>query len=109
MKGKNQGLQKRLLEINPRTFYTPCGCHSLNFVLCDMTNSCPNAISFFGVVNRLYSLFSSLSKRWKILQDNIHNLTVKSLSQTCWESHIESVKEIRFQAPQIRDVLLKLA
>ncbi|KAH9755298.1 TTF-type domain-containing protein [Citrus sinensis] len=108
-KGKNQGVQKRLLDINPRAFYTPCGCHSLNLVLCDMANSCPKAISFFGVVQRVYSLFSSSPKRWKILQDNIPNLTVKSLSQTRWESLIESVKAIRFQTPQIRDALLELA
>lgn len=63
MKGKNQGVQKRLLDINPRAFYTPCGCHSLNLVLCDMANSCPKAISFFGVVQRVYSLFSSSPKR----------------------------------------------
>ena len=82
MKGKEQGVQKRLLEINPRAFYTPCGCHSLNLVLCDMAKSCPRAISFFGTIQRIYSLFSSSTKRWKILQDNIPNLTVKSLSQT---------------------------
>ncbi|KAH9731202.1 hypothetical protein KPL70_009909 [Citrus sinensis] len=63
MKGKNQGVQKRLLDINPRAFYTPCGCHSLNLVLCDMANSCRKAISFFGVGQRVYSLFSSSPKR----------------------------------------------
>uniref|UniRef100_K4C0D2 DUF4371 domain-containing protein n=1 Tax=Solanum lycopersicum TaxID=4081 RepID=K4C0D2_SOLLC len=31
MKGKHQGVQKRLLDINPRLIYTPCGCHSLKF------------------------------------------------------------------------------
>ncbi|XP_050875200.1 uncharacterized protein LOC127078818 [Lathyrus oleraceus] len=40
MKGKHQGVQKRFLDINPRVFYTPCGCHSLNLALCDMVNSC---------------------------------------------------------------------
>ncbi|XP_069147170.1 uncharacterized protein [Solanum lycopersicum] len=81
MKGKHLGVQKGLLDINPRSFYTPCGCHNLNLVLCDMAKSCTKAISFFGVLQRIYSLFSS---------------------------HIESVKAIRFQTPQIRDALFKL-
>ena len=51
MKGKHQGVQKRILDINPQSFYTSCSCHSLNLVLCDMTNSCPKTSSFFGVLH----------------------------------------------------------
>ncbi|XP_028124944.1 zinc finger MYM-type protein 1-like [Camellia sinensis] len=80
MKGRHKGVQKRVLEINPRAFYTPCGCHSLNLALCDMATSCSKAIYFFRV----------------------------PLSQTRWESRIESVKAIRYQAPQIRDALIQL-
>ncbi|KAK2432249.1 zinc finger MYM-type protein [Trifolium repens] len=58
MKGKNQGVQKRFRGINPRALYMPCACHSLNLTLGDMTHSCVKAISFFGVIQRLYSLFS---------------------------------------------------
>ncbi|KAK4726404.1 hypothetical protein R3W88_031321 [Solanum pinnatisectum] len=57
---------KKTLDINPRSFYTPCGCHNLNLVLCDMVNSSTKAISFFGVVQRIYSLFSSVSDDPKI-------------------------------------------
>ena len=47
MKGKHKGVQKKVLEVNPRAFYTPCGCHSLNLALCDMANSCLKAKYFF--------------------------------------------------------------
>ena len=39
MKWKHKGVQKRLLEMNARAFYAPCGCHSLNLTLCDTSNS----------------------------------------------------------------------
>ncbi|KAL5166612.1 Zinc finger MYM-type protein 1 [Glycine soja] len=109
MKGKYQGVQKRFLDINPRSFSTPCGCHSLNLVLCDMANSCPKATSFFGMLQCVYTSFSSSRKRWRILQNHMHSLTLKLLSQTRWEIRIESVKAIKFQTLQIRDVLFELA
>ncbi|XP_038687917.1 zinc finger MYM-type protein 1-like [Tripterygium wilfordii] len=109
MKGKHKGVQNRLLMENPRAFYTPCGCHSLNLVLCDMGNSCERAISFFGVVQRIYSLFASSTKRWNVLMSYVKNLTLKSFSQTRWESRVESVKAMRYQTLQVRDALIDLA
>ncbi|XP_066365377.1 uncharacterized protein [Miscanthus floridulus] len=105
MKGKHQGVQTRVLEINPRALYMSCACHSLNLTLCDMAKSCRKAISFFGVIQRIYALFSRSTKRWKILTDNVERFTVKPLSDTRWESRIKSVQPIRYQAPQIRSVL----
>ncbi|XP_042425795.1 zinc finger MYM-type protein 1-like [Zingiber officinale] len=109
MKGKHNGVQRRLLDINPRAFYTPCGCHSLNLALCDIANCCPQAMSFFGVIQRIYKLFSSSTKRWKIFKHHVEGLTLKPLSQTRWESHVESVRPIKEQISKIRDALLDLA
>ncbi|XP_058742320.1 uncharacterized protein LOC131614784 [Vicia villosa] len=109
MKGKHQGVQKRFLDINPRAFYTPCGCHSLNLALCDMANSCNKARSFFGVVQRIYTIFANSTKRWQILKDNVKGLTPKSLSSTRWESRVESVKAIRTQMSDFTEALLEVS
>lgn len=86
----------------------PCVCHSLNLTVCDMANSCVKAVSFFGIVQRIYTLFAGSTKRWKILLDNVSGLTVKYLSNTRWESRIKSVQTIRFQAPKIKLTLSEL-
>jgi hypothetical protein len=109
MKGKHQGVQSRLLKINPRAFYSACGCHSLNLTLCDMANSCRNATNFFGIIQRIYTTFANSTKRWQILRDNITGLTLKSLSATRWESRVDSVKAIRFQMSDIWEALLQVA
>lgn len=44
MKGKYQGLQKRILDINPRA---PCCNHSLNLVINDAVKSNIYSIHFF--------------------------------------------------------------
>ncbi|XP_052620984.1 uncharacterized protein LOC111890008 [Lactuca sativa] len=74
MKGKHQGVQKRLLDINSRAFYMSYSTH-----------------------------------RWSVLLDHVDELTLKSLSTTRWESHIESVKAIKTQLFQIKEALTKLA
>ncbi|PWA54786.1 zinc finger MYM-type protein 1 [Artemisia annua] len=109
MKGKHRGVQKKFLDINPRAFYTPCGCHSLNLTLCDIASSCGKAVDFFGVIQRIYTIFANSSKRWLILKNNVKGLTLKSLSITRWESRVESVKAIRFQLLEIREALLEVA
>ena len=73
-----------------------------------MAHICEKAISFFGIVQRVYSLFLSSNKRWDILLENVPGLIVKSLCITRSESRIKSIKAIKFQTPQIRKALLKL-
>ena len=102
MKGKHKGVKKKLLDVNPRAFYSACGCHSLNLTLCDMAKTCGKAKDFFGIIQRIYTTFANSTKKWQILKDNISGFTLKSESATRWESRVESVKAIRFQCTDIR-------
>ncbi|XP_050916612.1 uncharacterized protein LOC127131737 [Lathyrus oleraceus] len=64
---------------------------------------------FFGVIQRIYTIFANSTKRWKILKDNVKGLTPKSLSSTCWESRVESVKAIRTQMLDFTEALLEVS
>ncbi|CAM5083177.1 unnamed protein product [Natator depressus] len=49
MKGKDNGVQTRMMEINPRAFFVPCSAHSLNLVVNDAATCCLEASSFFDL------------------------------------------------------------
>ncbi|XP_071708867.1 uncharacterized protein [Rutidosis leptorrhynchoides] len=108
MKGIHNGVQTRFLNENPRAFYTPCGCHSLNLTLCDMANGCVKGKNFFGQIQRIYTIFHNSINRWEILKDNVKDVTLKPLSQTHWKSRVECLKAIKTQLVDIREALLEV-
>lgn len=57
MKGKNQGVQKRILDINSRAIFVPCCNHSLNLVINDAVKSNMFSIDFFSTVQEVYNFF----------------------------------------------------
>jgi hypothetical protein len=64
MKGKNNGTQAHIIEENPGARYIVCCAHSLNLVVSDCARSSVIALHFFGVLQRLYTLFAASVKRW---------------------------------------------
>jgi hypothetical protein len=68
MKGRHQGVQSRLLKLNPRAFYSTCGCHSLNLIPCDVGNSCRNATDFLELSSAFIRHFLILLRGGKLLK-----------------------------------------
>ena len=96
MQGKKQGVQKRVLELNSKALCVPCGSHTWNLVVGDAAKSSVTSISFFGLLQQLYTLFSSSVHCWTILTEHVKNFTLKALSTTRWEP----VKAVRYQLPE---------
>lgn len=106
MKGKNQGVQARLLNKNPRALFVPCGAHTMNLVIADSAKSSKDAVGYFGYVQKLFNFFSGATQRWSILTKHV-NVTLKSWSDVRWESRLQSIAAVRHQTKEIREALLE--
>ncbi len=107
MKGKNKGVQARLLEKNPRALFVPCGAHTLNLVVCDAAKGSVDAMSYFGVLQKLYTLFSASTQRWAILKNHV-SITLKMWAETRWERKVKSVEPMRYQGAAVREALIEV-
>jgi len=96
MRGIHKGVQALVQEKFPEALFIPCCSHSLNLLLCDAASSNRMCLTFFGTLQRLYTMFSASVKRWDILKEFV-DITLKPLSDTRWEAKIDSVKAVRFQ------------
>ncbi|CAM4581675.1 unnamed protein product [Caretta caretta] len=50
----------------------------------------------------------ALTSRWKIFMDNVTNLTMKPLSDSRWENHIDNIRPVRYQVTEVYDALMEL-
>ncbi|XP_065645502.1 uncharacterized protein LOC136075976 [Hydra vulgaris] len=99
MRTKNKGVQRRILDVNPRALFIPCCAHTLNFAVNDAVKCCL----------RVYVIFSVSTRRWEVLTRHVSNLSVKPLSETRWESRIGALKPLRYQLGDIYDALAEIA
>jgi len=63
--------------------------------------------SIIYAMQKLFTLFSASTQRWSILKKHV-DTTLKSWADTRWESPINSVAAVRFQAAKVRDALLEV-
>nr|XP_022906870.1 zinc finger MYM-type protein 1-like [Onthophagus taurus] len=108
MRGKHNGLQKKILDINSRAFYIPCSSHTLNLIVNDAANSSLEICSFVDLIHEIYVFFSASPHRWHVFKNECPTLTLKPLSDTRWESRVEAVKVFKYNLPLVYDALYEL-
>ena len=52
MKRKKQGVQARLLQLNTRALFVPCGAHTMNLVIAGAAKSSQDATGYFGYLQK---------------------------------------------------------
>lgn len=93
MKGKHTGVQKRILELNPKATYIACSNHSLNLAGVHASKAQANCDTFFGTIDRLYAFFAGSTHRWDVLTE-VTGISMKRLSDTRWSSRGDSVQVV---------------
>lgn len=106
MKGKNNGVQARLLQMNPRAPFVPCGAHTLNLIVADASKASTDAMNYFGILHRLFTLFSASTQRWAILKKHV-GITLKMWTDARWESKVRSVEPLRYHAAAVEEAPIK--
>lgn len=107
MSGKHKGVQARIQEKHPTAIYSPCAAHSLNLVGVHAASCCPDAMTFFGCINRLYILFSGSPDRWSILTKKT-GCSLHRQSDTRWSAKKEAVRPIARHLPSVIEALEEL-
>ena len=52
--------EKQLIEINKRALYVPCAVHTMNLLLANGSKSSTTAVSFFGTITKVYTIFMGI-------------------------------------------------
>lgn len=80
----------------------------MNLVIADAAKSSVKSVSLFGILQRLFVLFSGLTKRWEVISKHIEGLSLKKVCETRWESRVSSLAAVRFNYTSVRDALQNL-
>lgn len=91
MSGRYKGAQSLILKENPLAIFSPCACHTLNLCGNDAAECCSEAVTFFGVVQKIYNIFSKSTQRWEILLMHTSS-SLHSMCETRWSSRTEAIK-----------------
>ena len=98
MAGVHGGVQCLLRNKNERPKFVPCSNYCLNLSGVHASAVNASAITFFGVIKRLYTFFSSSNHWWQVLSSYV-KVMMKHLVTTRWSARYEAIRAVktRFQ------------
>ena len=104
MAGHIAGVQKCILDMNPKAVFVPCNNHSLNLADVHAVGVGTQSVTFFGTVENVYTFFSSSTYRWDVLKEHVP-IHIKSLWDTRWSSKHEALCVLAEHTKEIIEAL----
>lgn len=108
MSGERSGLQKRLLDRNPKATFLNCDDHSLNLAASHAAEVDPSIVTFFGTVHEVFVFFSHSPQRWAKMKD-VCEISVKMESATRWSAREEATVSLSYSLNEIIELLDSMA
>ena len=94
MAGIRSVVQCRIKQVNSKAIFILYANHSLNLAGVHALASSEHFVTFFAVVERVYSFFSGSTQRWEVLLKHVP-IVVKRVIDTRWSAHYEALKALQ--------------
>lgn len=95
-----KGVHAKIKEMSELVEFVPCLAHSLNLVGMNAVSSCPETVSLFGIVQKIFNFFVGYPTRWDIMK-KCTKTNLKGNSQTRWPAKYEAVQALLNNLPEV--------
>jgi len=111
MSGRYNEMQAFIKRQNKAAEYIPCAGHSLNLVGQNSASCYRLAVSFFDILQKLYTFFTASSYRWAVLRRHLGKdlPVVKRSEGTRWSAKDEAVTAIAVSYNEVCAALDEIA
>ncbi|XP_060846436.1 uncharacterized protein LOC132926113 [Rhopalosiphum padi] len=108
MAGVHNGVQIHIISKNDLAIFVPCAAHSLNLIGVHAAQTSPTIITFFGVIQKLFTYFSRSLSRWEKIK-NILKIILKSHCETRWSTKKQAVSVLKNNIKGVYEVLKRFS
>ncbi|ESO06023.1 hypothetical protein HELRODRAFT_160135 [Helobdella robusta] len=111
MSDQYSGLQARIKQVNNLVEWVPCAAHLLKLEASRAAECCPQAVSFFGLIQSIYTFCSASTGQWTKMISNLTTgaVVLKRAADTRWSSHYDACHAFAASHKIIRDTLSQIA
>ncbi|XP_050532948.1 uncharacterized protein LOC126900953 [Daktulosphaira vitifoliae] len=108
MAGIYNGVQAHIISKNALAIFVPCAAHSLNLIGVHAAQTSSTIITFFGVIQKLFTYFSGSTSRWEKMK-SVLKITLKPHCDTRWSTKKQAISVLKNNIKGVHEILKNLS